>query len=441
MQNARMKRWLAIAAIGATGLVACENDPVSLPEATNIVVSPASMTLYEGELSGASAQVLDQDGRVLRNADADWSSSAPAVATAENGVIRAVAPGTATIQATYGAHTATVDVTVEADTDEAASLEVMTDAVELHIQSQPQSVSFRTTDARGRAATCPGQDADVEVSDESVVQAYISACNAVTVNPQFNGTATVTVTVDGASDSFDVTVVSEQFGAFWAEQPEAGEFVAGNTVEYSVRVLNQENEGVEGETVQFSTTRGSLASTSVVTDEDGYATVSWTLPNTLRYQPAEMSGWQIDANPAWDEAAIAYAVELPSGVQQGSDYRPIDPAAATDIVMYWMYNNIADGLKEITGESVAVETGMGILLHARAYDEHGNVVSYDDRTYEFEPQDPTMFDSFEYPTYAYMYSNSEQTVTVTAYATGDDGLDPETDLSAAVDFIFEDPAN
>lgn len=437
MKNRTMKRWLAIAAMGTVALAACENNPVDLPESASVTVSPESMTMYAGEMATVTAQVIDQNGRVLRGADASWSSSAPGVASVVSGQVRAVAPGTATLQATHGEHSATIDVTVRADTDEAASVEVMEESVEMHVNSGTQYVSYRVLDERGRT-NCTGElGAEVASSDQSVVEAGLASDCRIWVNPQFNGTATVTLAVDGVTDSFEVTVVSDQYGAFWAETPAQNEAVAGATVEYSVRVLDQQNEGVEGQTVNFSVDLGRLESTSVVTDADGYATVSWVLPETLgmgnQYQD-------------YHNGYISYRTDLPDGQVSDSQLLEVHAAEAADIRVYH-YDADAGEWYALSDNTVTAETGEQVLLGGVSFDEFGNQRRYWFVRHEVEAEDPltsstgyTMMNNEFYVYYRSLTSLTPQTATVTVFDSELNAtFEEDDDFFTTVEVTWEDP--
>jgi len=80
-----------------------------------VILSPARPTLPAGERRRITANVTDADGRTLPGRVVTWASSDPAVAAAsESGVLKGLAPGTATITATSGRRSAAAAVTVTA---------------------------------------------------------------------------------------------------------------------------------------------------------------------------------------------------------------------------------------------------------------------------------------------------------------------------------------
>jgi uncharacterized protein YjdB/alpha-tubulin suppressor-like RCC1 family protein len=86
----------------------------AVPVAT-IVVSPASATLYPGQIRQLEATTLDSSGRTLSGRTVAWSTSSPAVATVStNGVVTAVGLGSAIITATSEERNAMAVITVNA---------------------------------------------------------------------------------------------------------------------------------------------------------------------------------------------------------------------------------------------------------------------------------------------------------------------------------------
>lgn len=86
-------------------LAACAKEPAS------IQVSPATLSLTEGETATISAKVLPEDARYD---GIFWSSSNSSVATVQNGLVKAVAPGNATITAKAGEVSGSATVAVKA---------------------------------------------------------------------------------------------------------------------------------------------------------------------------------------------------------------------------------------------------------------------------------------------------------------------------------------
>lgn len=90
-----------------------DDPPPATPAAVarvNVTGGPGSMTV--GQSATLSAVALDGGGARLNRGGAQWASSAPGVVSVSNGLIRAIAPGTATITARIGGREGAVPVTV-----------------------------------------------------------------------------------------------------------------------------------------------------------------------------------------------------------------------------------------------------------------------------------------------------------------------------------------
>lgn len=77
-----------------------------------VTVTPAGDTLLPGEQRSFTASVTDSNGAAVAGAAVQWSSSSPATATVDAGLVTAVAPGSVTISATAGGRSGTADVRV-----------------------------------------------------------------------------------------------------------------------------------------------------------------------------------------------------------------------------------------------------------------------------------------------------------------------------------------
>jgi hypothetical protein len=80
-----------------------------------VEVDPSTVSLLEGSMVTLSAAAIGPDGVTLAGRDVDWISTAPAVATVDDGgTVRARRPGMATIRATVEGVTGAAVVTVVA---------------------------------------------------------------------------------------------------------------------------------------------------------------------------------------------------------------------------------------------------------------------------------------------------------------------------------------
>ena len=93
----RRLRWTGGLLLLSIGLAGCDLITGNTPEASTIVISPSGITLDAiGATATLSAEVRDQNDRILRDAVVTWSSSDPNVATiSPAGLVTAIRNGTA----------------------------------------------------------------------------------------------------------------------------------------------------------------------------------------------------------------------------------------------------------------------------------------------------------------------------------------------------------
>jgi hypothetical protein len=261
-------------------MAACDETPVSLPEATTVSFTTADLQMVAGDVAPIQARVLDQEGRPMEGVSPTFTSDAPGVAFVDaSGLVHAVAPGIATITASYGGATAQTRVTVTRnERGFVRSLELMADSLAVDTRMGVQSVTVRAFNGTGQQV-CPALA--IHSSDASVATAVAAGGCRLDVTPAFPGEATITVTADGVSDSVRVRVSSDGMTAFVSSRPAPATVFAGNTVPYTVRVIDERGNGIAGRVVNLDVTTGTLSATRVVTGADGTATVQWTLPTQL----------------------------------------------------------------------------------------------------------------------------------------------------------------
>ncbi|HVX38828.1 MAG TPA: Ig-like domain-containing protein [Gemmatimonadaceae bacterium] len=170
---------------------------VHAPVAT-VAVAPATLQLVRGGSGAVGAELRDGGGNLIDDRTATWSSSDPSVAAVDdNGVVKAIAAGTATITATAEGKTGSAAVTVVSPID--------------HVEIAPASLDFSSLHETQnvKATIVPRSGASVAgiavayASSNSAV-ASVDASGKVTANG--NGTATITATAETFTASASVTV-------------------------------------------------------------------------------------------------------------------------------------------------------------------------------------------------------------------------------------------
>ena len=194
----RLSALLASLALGW----ACGGDSATAPEParpTTVTVSPATRELTAlGTTVQLSAEVRDQNARVMAGATVTWTSSANSVATVDaSGLVTVAGNGTATITASVGSASGSAVVTVM---QSVASVEVSPSVYELTALGQTVQLTAEAFDENGHAVS--GAEFSWESSDAAV--ATVDAGGLVTAVAE--GVATITASAGSAQGTAEITV-------------------------------------------------------------------------------------------------------------------------------------------------------------------------------------------------------------------------------------------
>ena len=236
----RLSAVLASLALGW----ACGGDSATAPEParpTTVTVSPATHELTAlGATVQLSAEVRDQNARVMAGATVTWTSSASSMATVNaSGLVTAAGNGTATITASAGSASGSAVVTVM---QSAASVEVSPSVYELTALGQTVQLTAEAFDENGHAVA--GAEFSWESSDAAV--ATVDAGGLVTGVAE--GVATITASAGEASGSAVVPVM--QPVASVQVSPSAETIGLGSTLQLTAEAFDENGEAVAG--VEFS---------------------------------------------------------------------------------------------------------------------------------------------------------------------------------------------
>jgi hypothetical protein len=325
-----------------------------------VTVANAATELVVGEVAPAGAQVLDANGRVVQGATPVFSSDNPSVATVgTDGVIRAVTPGTANVSAAYGGTSATVRVTVVGDRrGELQSLQVMADSVVTDWRAGVQAVAVRAVNGFGQTV-CP--TLTLRTSDPTVATARMAGACRIEVVPLFTGEAVITAEADGRTDTFRVRITSNGQIAFISARPTSAQLVAGGTVSYTVKVLDQASQPIANRRVSFEASVGTVSANSVVTGEDGTATVQWHIPTDLT----------VLGQNHW----FAFRTLLPNGVLAWRDETVfINGASLAEIVLY---RSSGSGWTRLNANAFTAPAYTFTNVGASGLDQYGNIRTTD----------------------------------------------------------------
>ena len=179
---------------GRTGSATLTITPV--PVASVTVTTPLA-TLTVGTSTQAVATLRGADGSSLIDRPVTWGTSAPSVATVSNGLITAVAPGTAVISASSEGRTGTLAIIVQAPAP--ATVVVNPPAASLSV-GRTLTLNASVRDAAGNTLT------DVAVSWSSSNPGVASVSPAGIVTAVSPGVANITASAGGRTGSASIAV-------------------------------------------------------------------------------------------------------------------------------------------------------------------------------------------------------------------------------------------
>lgn len=216
----------------------------------------ASVELTTGDFSLAAGydytlqvKIENDEGEVVER-KVKWSSSDETVASVtDGGVVTALSPGEAVVEARVGNVSDSVSVTVFS---EVFSVEV---TPEQDTVSEGQAVQLEASVKNGKGQKI--KHSVVWSSDDAAVAEVDSTGKVTTLKP---GSAYVTATAEGTSKSATSTLTVEEAGPASVEvSPSSLEVAVGDTADFAVTVLDTKGE-VMDVAVAWNTTSDSIAS-------------------------------------------------------------------------------------------------------------------------------------------------------------------------------------
>ena len=267
------------------------------PATVTVSPTPAELTALDATVQ-LTAEVRDQNARVMAGATVTWSSGDTSAATVDaSGLVTAVGEGVATVTASAGSASGSAVVTV---TQSVATVEVSPTPAELAALGATVQLAAEGFDANGH----PVAEAEFawESSDTSVATVDVSGL----VTAVGEGVATVTASAGSASGSATVTVAQAPDSV--AVSPAAATITAlGDTVRLAAQAFDVNGQAVAGAEFSWESSADSVATVSasglVTAADNGTATIT------------------ASAGPASGSATVTVA--------QAPDSVAVSPAAAT----------------------------------------------------------------------------------------------------------------
>ena len=230
---------------------ATEPTPPVSPVPTTVVVTPENVVFRAlQQTSRLTAEVRDQQGRVMSGVAVAWSSSNTGLTTVNAmGLVTAVANGTATITATAGQASSTAMVTVA----QAVATVAVAPATDTLLTGDTLRLAAAATDANDHAVadaefTWVSSDTLVAVVDDAGLVTGIGA-----------GEAEVTASAAGSGASAGAVVTVMQFVDAVDVSPSAATVTVGDTLRLVAEAFDANAHRIEGAEFDWSSSDSSVA--------------------------------------------------------------------------------------------------------------------------------------------------------------------------------------
>jgi uncharacterized protein YjdB len=245
----------AIVTATSEGRSAVASITVSPVAVARINVWPDNNNVVVGQTTQLTADLRDAAGALLTGRVIAWSSSNALVATVTSqGVVTAVAPGSATISASVDGLSASVSVVVSA---RPASAVIVSPGQVTIFSGQALQLSALVTDDRGQVLT--GRSISFTSSNPQV--ATVSTAGVVTGVAA--GTVTITATSEAASGTATVTVAAEPVASLTVS-PSTATMSVGQPLQLTAVARNASGQvmSLSGRTVTWSSSTPGITSVS-----------------------------------------------------------------------------------------------------------------------------------------------------------------------------------
>ena len=206
-------------------------------------IVPEAVTLEAADTARLAATVTDANGHVVEGAQIEWTSADDTVATVDSqGLVTAVANGTATVWARSGTASDSASVTVRWVV---AEIVIAADSIGFAALGDTARLSATVFDRRGNVI----EDADVTWTSGDTAVAAVDSLGLVT--SVGNGRATITATADAVAAQAAVAV--EQVPADMAVEPARVVFYdIGETAALAAHVRDANGHAIEGAAVAWA---------------------------------------------------------------------------------------------------------------------------------------------------------------------------------------------
>ena len=325
---------------------------------TSVSLDKTSLGLTEGDTETLTATVEPSDAT---NKNVTWSTSDASIATVTDGVVTAVAPGTATITVTTedGNKAATCAVTVTAATVPVTGVTLNKTSTSLYVgDTETLTPTITPDNATNKNVTWSSDDTSVATVDASGLVTAVARGTAVITATAADGSgasASCTVTVSSylppANPNYRITVEATQGGTVTAD-PTAAK--AGTTVTLTPAPDAGYQVGAVAVTDRFGD--------AVAVTEQADGTYTFTMPNgqvtvTVTFEQAPLPFHDVTEGD-WFYDAVRYAYE--NGLMDGVGDSLFAPNSQTTRAQLVTILYRLEGEPEVSGTSGFSDVAAGI---------------------------------------------------------------------------------
>lgn len=280
---------------------------VSPGAVSTVIVAPSPLAMTVGQTTQLQVTLKDAVGNELSGRTVAWSSSNSALAGVSNqGLVTAVAPGTATITATSEGKSGSASVTIAKAAVGSVTVGPPSPSIMIGV-TVPLTATVR--DVNGNVVT----DRVVTWSSSSDAVATVSASGV--VKGIALGTATITAASEGKSGSTVVTVIPVPVASV-AVTPATKTILAGDDAPFTATVKDAAGNVLSGRVLVWSSSNPSVAtvsSTGVATGTGvGVATITATAPVEGKSGSATLTvnAASVSISPASDSTYVGATATL-----------------------------------------------------------------------------------------------------------------------------------
>ncbi len=325
---------------------------VSQAAVATVTVTPSPLSMSVGQATQLTATLKDDVGNVLNGRTVSWSSSNPSAATVSSqGLLTAVAKGSATITATSEGKSGTADVTTTNVAVGSVTVQPQDPSVVVGSSVQLNAI---VRDANGNIV------ADRAVTWSSSNPAFATVSPSGVATGVALGSATITATSEGKSGNTVATVIPVPVGTVFVSPATASTHV-GSTTTLAATVKDQNGTVVTNRVVTWTSSNAAVATVAggVVTGvKVGTATITATSEGKSGTAAVTVTGipvGSVTVSPATKSLLVAQNFSLSVTVKDTTG------TVVTDRPVTWSSSNASVATVSATGVVTAVAPGSATI--------------------------------------------------------------------------------